>query len=59
MLKVDDIEDMPQINSTRLFPEHHLTKDAIELVAIDQRQLAIKEKEAAEREREKDRKLQA
>ncbi len=47
MLKVDDVEELPQISTQRIFPEHHLTKNSIELVAIDQKQLALKEKEIA------------
>lgn len=47
MLKVDDVEELPQISTQRIFPEHHLTKNSIELVAIDQKQLALKEEEIA------------
>lgn len=56
---MEDVEELPQISTQRIFPEHHLTKNSIELVAIDQKQLAQKEKENALREKEKERQAMA
>lgn len=35
LIKHEDVEDVPLINTSKMFPDQHLSKDGIELVAVN------------------------
>lgn len=54
LLQVDEPEEVPMIVTKDIVSDERLSKDGIELVAIDEKQLKVREREEQKRQRDED-----